>query len=140
MTSNKKGEKGVYEGLNSLAGEQFPKKCATCGRVYANIEEFLMQTQCLIRSHGLDESKDDANKRVYLYRNCACGTTLMEPFRDRRDFSPRGDMFRQKFDRILDMLAEAGLERDVARQELRKIFRGGKSNILKDYGIDVGDE
>ncbi|MFH0926649.1 MAG: oxidoreductase [bacterium] len=121
-----------YNGLSSLSDMAFPRRCSCCKKVYTTAEEFLSQTESIRGQSGLMESiNDDEKPIVELYRNCACGSTLMEFFGDRRDNSEKGQLRRQKFGQLLDMLKTVGIETGVARQELLKILHGKDSEFLK---------
>jgi hypothetical protein len=53
----------------------FPKKCSTCGRVFASFPEYIHGTEPL--GHGLEPYKDSVDVlHTMQYRNCRCGTTL----------------------------------------------------------------
>ena len=80
----------LFKGLQALAKSDFPKKCSTCGRTFNTAEEFIQQTE-LIRPEisGLKQSIDDEGLAIVeLFRNCPCGSTLMDAFNNRRDMSP----------------------------------------------------
>ena len=66
-----------------------------------------------------------------LFRNCACGSTLMEVCRDRRDTNEAGIRRRQRFGELIELLINEGIERDVARMELLKFMHGEESGIVK---------
>lgn len=80
---------------------KFPRKCNNCGQEYANEAEFLQQTQGL--GHGrspLKEAEDDDGEVIVeVFRNCVCGSTLMDEFKSRRDNSPEGQRRRQAWAR-----------------------------------------
>ncbi len=121
-----------FEGLNSLAESAFPKKCKTCGRMFETADQFLKETEDIRESvTGLKQSRDEKGATIVeAFRNCPCGSTLMDFFNDRRDQSKAGDARRNKFNDLLVFLVENGLEREVARNELLKVMRGEKSDIL----------
>lgn len=122
----------LFRGLRELAEAAFPKHCKSCGRKFATAAEFVAQTVPVKAGRsGLKKSvDDDGNNIVELYRNCVCGSTLMDFFSDRRDLSEAGLARRRKFGELLDHLIGKGLERQVARAELIKVLRGEKSDIL----------
>lgn len=122
----------LFNGLKELAETSFPKKCANCGRLFSSAEQFLLETQGISPSvTGLKQSEDDdGSKIVEVFRNCPCGSTLMEFFCDRRDFSDAGDKRRKKFDKLLDFLERNNFDRITARIELIKVMRGEKSEML----------
>jgi hypothetical protein len=126
----------IYNGLQALADRNFPRKCVSCGRVYATVEEFLSQTKGLAHSSGLKSATMESTTVIELYRNCPCGSTLLELFGDRRDSSEAGAERRERFGRLLEMLGlQFGLNREEARMELLKILRGQRSPLLEHLGI-----
>ena len=126
MSDEKEQINDLYVGLMSLIEGSFPKKCNNCNNVYKNVKEFLSQTESLQRYSGLKESSDDSKKILLLFRNCKCGSTLMECFQDRRDASGRGSLLREKFIQLLDELVTSGVELEVAEQVLKEKIRGKK--------------
>ena len=122
----------LYEGLQALAETSFPKKCNCCGKTYTTAEEFFAETQDIptAKSHLKAAKEEDGSIILEAFRNCSCGSTLMDAFSDRRDFSARGEKRREKFDFMLDFLAKQGIEKRVAQEELLKIMRGKKSILL----------
>lgn len=74
---------------------------------------------------GLKQSFDDNNVAIVeVYRNCLCGSTLMDFFSDRRDRSEPSLRRRQLFERLLPLLQEKGMERAAARDYLLQVVRG----------------
>ena len=123
----------LFKGLQALAESAFPKKCSTCGRTFNTAVEFIQQTE-LIRPEisGLKQSIDDEGLAIVeLFRNCPCGSTLMDAFNNRRDMSPQGEQRRKRFAELIDYLENHHqLDVDTARAELLKVMKGEKSNIL----------
>ncbi|MDZ5637032.1 MULTISPECIES: oxidoreductase [unclassified Janthinobacterium] len=115
-----------FEGLRALAEAAFPKHCACCGRVFATADEFIGQTQAMRQNvSGLKQSFDDNNVAIVeVYRNCLCGSTLMDFFSDRRSTSEASQERRQLFARLLPLLMEKGMERAAAREYLLHVVRG----------------
>ncbi|MBW9258478.1 MAG: hypothetical protein K1562_12765 [Candidatus Thiodiazotropha sp. (ex. Lucinisca nassula)] len=72
---------------------------------------------------------------VELYRNCVCGSTLMEFFSDRRDTSENGLRRRQLFDDLLMQLVEMDITAEEARKELKQFIATGESELLRKMGI-----
>jgi hypothetical protein len=131
-------ETAFYKGLQSLMSYAFPRRCARCGAEYQTVEEFLARTGTVRNLSGLRESRyEDGEPIVELFRNCVCGSTLMEVFRDRRDMSRQGRLRRRVFDRILETLIQKGMEREAARRELLKIMRGDESGLLRRKGLSI---
>jgi hypothetical protein len=124
---------GLYDGLQALANSAFPKKCNTCGRTFENAEEFVLETEKLRPSvSGLKQSMDDDGSMIVeLFRNCTCGSTLMDTFNDRRDLSSKGEKRRKRFAELQTFLVEKhDVDNIVARNELLKVMRGERSKIL----------
>jgi hypothetical protein len=124
-----------FKDLRALAESAFPKRCANCGRVYDTAEDFLAQTQHIAPDRsGLKSSTDDEGASIVeVFRNCVCGSTLMDFFSDRRDLTAAGLARRQRFGELLDFLVAQGLEHAIARSELLKVLRGQTSEILKKF-------
>ncbi len=126
----------LFAGLRALADSAFPKTCRNCGRVYRTADEFLEETQGLARGSGLKSGLTEEDQTVVmLFRNCSCGSTLMDQFENRRDDSPAGVHRRQAFGKILDLLRQRGLEASDARRELLKVVRGETSDLLTQLGV-----
>jgi hypothetical protein len=122
----------LVAGLKALAEASFPKRCANCGTVYEDVHDYVSRTVPIseVRS-GLKQSRDDDGQTIVeLFRNCACGSTLMDFFGDRRDLSEAGARRRQRFAELLTYLVGSGLDGVVARAELLKVMRGEASEIL----------
>lgn len=132
MDANRSKWDDLFAGLHVLVEATFPKRCQTCGREYANAAEFLAATQQVRPDHtGLKQSlDDDGHPIVDVFRNCACGSTLLESFYNRRDLSEAGVKRRERFDDFLAKLVAAGVETDVARAELRKLMRGEPNTVF----------
>lgn len=122
----------LLAGLRALAESSFPKRCGTCGKVYESVADYVTQTDNLASGRsGLKQSQDDDGQTIIeLFRNCSCGSTLMDFFSDRRDLSEAGEKRRRRFDELLAYLADRGLDRAVARAELLKVTHGQPSEIL----------
>nr|WP_320017426.1 hypothetical protein [uncultured Desulfobacter sp.] len=132
MNADTKLLQTIYRELQALSELSFPKRCATCGRSYQSLEDFISRTRSLRQSTGLKEGRDEGNNIVVeLFRNCICGSTLMNEFKNRRDMSRHGIQRRNKFEELLNRLAAAGYEREIARQELLNIMQGQGSKRLK---------
>jgi len=106
--------------LRALVEASFPKRCRNCGKVYPTAADFLEQT----RGTGLKQSLDDDDRTIVeVYRNCACGSTLMDFFSNRRDVSAAGDQRRALFDEWLTHLEQGGMSREEARVHARTLLR-----------------
>lgn len=95
----------VEESLKGLKALplKFPRKCHNCGQEYASEEDFLEKTQSIRagRSSLKESEDDDGQVIVEVYRNCVCGSTMMDEFHSRRDMSPQGIKRREEYDRLL---------------------------------------
>lgn len=128
----------LYTGLQFMRASAFPKKCPTCGKVYETADDFFIQTQSLRGKSGLKQSLDDDDKSlVELFRNCICGSTMMEECRDRRDTSEMGLRRRERFGQLLELLKNSGMDANIARQELLRVMRGENSEILHNLGVPL---
>jgi hypothetical protein len=125
----------LMQGLRALADTSFPKKCANCGREYQSVEEYILETEGLEK--GIKAVEDEGEHFLEMYRNCVCGSTLMDFFQDRRDLSERGLKRRAAFGKVLDALVERGFERDLVRQELLKLLRRQPTDFFKKNNIDL---
>lgn len=132
MTEKQDSSSFLYDGLRELAESTFPKRCSACGRVFETAADFVSETETVGRGgSGLKQSvDDDGNPIVELFRNCVCGSTLMGFFSDRRDLTERGLQRRKRFGELMDYLVAQGMDRDLAREELKKVVRGEKSEVL----------
>lgn len=117
----------LFDGLKALAEAAFPKRCRGCGRTYDNAEQFLTETQALRNGvSGLKQSVDDDDTAIVeVYRNCSCGSTLMDFFNNRRDASEAGLHRRALFDKVITHLASSkDMTRAAARVYLLGVMRG----------------
>ncbi len=131
-------ERQLFADLKVLSDSAFPKQCSTCGRVYDSPEDFFSQSSAPTFGSGLKGSRDEDDESIVeLFRNCECGSTLMDFFMDRRDGSPRGVKRRTVFGRLLDALENKGLPRNIARQELTGVMNGNPSKRLEALGIQL---
>jgi hypothetical protein len=124
-------DSGLFAGLQELSAGAFPKICPNCGRTYENLAQFLELTVPSGRMSGLKSALDDDDRPVVeLFRNCVCGSTLMDFCRSRRDESADGLRRRATFSRMLDRLVRRGVSRDAAHAELLKLTRGEHSELI----------
>lgn len=139
MMQGNKLLKELYSGLSFIMTASFPKRCANCGSVFETAADFLERTAAAGGSSGLKESSDeDERPLVEVFRNCTCGSTLMEVCADRRDTSPAGLARRERFGELMKMLEDSGIEGPVARLELLKVMRGEQSALLEGLGLEAG--
>ncbi|MFZ2161585.1 MAG: hypothetical protein WAW02_05155 [Sideroxyarcus sp.] len=122
----------IYTGLRQLADSAFPKRCKLCGREYQNSAEFLAATQPVrTNSSGLKQSHDDdGHEIVELFRNCVCGSTLLESYWNRRDLTDAGIMRRKRFQDMVGKLVATGCPAETAHSELLKFVRGQPNELL----------
>ncbi|MDA8141794.1 MAG: hypothetical protein M0036_24375 [Desulfobacteraceae bacterium] len=126
----------LFAGLQALADATFPKKCSVCGKSYESAVQFMKETQGLNQKSGLKSSRDDNDKSIVeMFRNCACGSTLMSTFADRRDTSTAGLRRRELFGQLLTMLTSKGVNPQLARAELLKFINGRHSPLLEKMGL-----
>lgn len=131
---------GIYKGLKAVSEDSFPRKCSCCGKSYSSVMDFVSRTDPVTNSNGFKQtSGDDEGSTVELFRNCACGSTLLESFHNRRDMSACGDKKRWAFTQLLDMLDAAGADIAAAREELRKIAHGEDAKIYIDIEANVDE-
>lgn len=132
MAPNNAFDPALVRGLKALVEITFPKKCACCGRSFADVTDFVAQTDAMPNgSQGLKQSLGDNDEVIVdLFRNCPCGSTLMDSFNDRRDSTTKGDTQRQRFNELMTYLQSCGLTSLVARHELLEVMHGRPSSIL----------
>lgn len=136
MSSEPKPPLDLFNGLKTLSDASFPKKCALCGEEYDTVEAYIQKTGDVAGKSGLKKGFDDDDKPIVeLFRNCICGSTLMDFFNDRRDITKEGLRRRKRFGQLMRMLIEKEIERAVARSELLKIIKGEHSPVLEKMGI-----
>ncbi|SFG78302.1 hypothetical protein SAMN05518865_11883 [Duganella sp. CF458] len=124
-------ERLFFEGLQALAAAAFPKHCSNCGRVFATAQDFMQQTDSVRKNiTGLKQSFDDDSVAIVeAYRNCLCGSTLMDFFSDRRDISEAGARRRELFEKLLPHLQEKGMTLVTARDHLLALLRGQEKSV-----------
>ncbi|MFT6731877.1 MAG: hypothetical protein ACJAS9_000050 [Polaribacter sp.] len=83
-------KQSLFDDHIALEHSSFPKKCKTCGKVYESVDEFTENTKLINGNSGLKSSEgDDGETILELFRNCKCGSTLLDFFADRKDMSVR---------------------------------------------------
>lgn len=137
MAKDSERSQELFKGLKALSDASFPKRCAFCGREYATVEAYVQETEDVAGQSGLKKAYDDDKPIVELFRNCVCGSTLMDCFNDRRDISERGLRRRKLFGKLMEILTSKGMAENVARDELLKFLRGGRSTTLEKLGINT---
>lgn len=123
----------LFGSLRALQESTFPKVCRNCGCEYADARQFLAATQQVRADHtGLKSSQEeDGSFVVDVFRNCACGSTLLESFHDRRDLSEAGIKRRARFGELLDKLVADGVPEEKVRTELFKLMRGQPHELIQ---------
>ena len=123
----------IYAGLRQLADSAFPKRCAACGREYRSSAEFLAATKPVrTNASGLKQTHDDDGQAIVeLFRNCVCGSTLLESYWNRRDLSDAGIMRRKRFQDMVGKLVATGCPAKIAHNELLKFVRGQPNNLMR---------
>lgn len=140
MEKEMKGNSELFKNLKALSDASFPKKCAMCGQVYASVKEYVEKTRDVSGQSGLKKGYDDDERPIVeLFRNCVCGSTLMDCFSDRRDVSESGLKRRKLFGKLIAMLEDIGLEAGLARKELLKVMRGESSAVLEKLGVNTSN-
>lgn len=130
--------KDILKGLRALSESAFPKYCSFCGKRFDSVEAFIRETELASGVSGLKEGLDDDDGTIVeLFRNCPCGSTLMDFFSDRRDTSEIGTKRREHFGTLMAMLISRGVHESVARSELLKILKGQSSLLLKEMGFKI---
>lgn len=121
-----------FEGLKALLDSAFPKTCSNCGYVYLSAEQFFIETQDMPRGRSSLRAaiEDDGLILVEAFRNCRCGSTLMDEFGCRRDNSDKGQQRRLAFDNMLKLLQAHNIPTDNGRAEIIN-FMNGRPNKLK---------
>ena len=132
MTSSNGFDPVLIHGLKALAETTFPKRCRCCGRSFTDVADYVAQTHAMPNgAQGLKQSLgDDGEVIVDLFRNCPCGSTLMDSFSDRRDTTQKGEARRQRFNELMAYLQSRSLSASVARHELLEVMHGKPSEIL----------
>lgn len=122
-------ERMFYVGLKALAASAFPKHCRNCGRIYHTADQFISESRALRAGvTGLKQSFDDNDMTIVeVYRNCLCGSTLMDIFTDRRDSSEQGHQRRELFNTARSYLMGRGMSPEEARLCLLRLLRGEAS-------------
>jgi len=136
LTKPEESARDCYQDLKEMVPTAFPKKCPKCGRVYPDRQAFLTET-IPVKDVASQEksglfSMDGIGSvaAVGVFRNCACKTTLLADFHDRRDTSEEGNQLRARFNSLLQQLCEQGIDKNEARRELRNALRGYNSDNL----------
>lgn len=118
-----------YRGLEAYYADSFPKRCASCGHVFETAASFIAETEAVRGNSGLRQGLDELGQVVELFRNCACGSTLMDVFADRRAPTDASRARRRHFEELQVLLENSGLSTAEARLELRRFFGGQESRI-----------
>lgn len=137
MSNDKYAEEEWHTGLRALDNSSFPKKCGNCGKVFETAEQYFTETADIRNQTGLRRYvADDTSVVVELFRNCPCGSTLMDNFADRRDEATAGNARRKRFSKMKQSLIDSGLDADTAHQQVLKLFRKEQREIDKKLELD----
>ena len=106
----------------------FPKICGNCMKIYHSDIHFLQETTpapSISSFIKIVSGSEETTNGVYLevFRNCSCGSTLMELFHCRRDLSEKGIRKRSIFEVLLNTLKKNGYENDKARELILEFMR-----------------
>lgn len=128
----------AFEGLQALLQSAFPKRCPNCGRVFSGPEQFFRETGDMPGGRSsLKSFVDDRGAAVVeVFRNCHCGSTLMDEFSCRRDMSAQGNRSREQFQRLLQTLIAQGIAAETARGEILKFMLGAPNRLREWLGDD----
>lgn len=123
----------LMQGLKELSASAFPKRCKTCGRRFETAADYVRETERINPERsGLKQSTDDDGSHIVeMFRNCPCGSTLMDVFADRRNSTATGLARRARFGALLRYLETRGIAAQLARSELLKALRGEPSEVLR---------
>ena len=120
----------LQKGLITLIGTAFPRRCATCGRVYKSLDEFMSHAQPVKDAYSLKAISDDNNPAMELNRRCECGSAMLELVQERRSLTPEGRKRRKIFGELMGNLQKLGWSEGDARAALLKTLNGEKSERL----------
>jgi hypothetical protein len=113
----------TYSGLIPRPDESFPRTCPGCQRSFGDLDDFVARTAPIARTTGLMTRDDPAEGSiVLLMRNCACGTPLAVRCGDRRAGTEKGAFRRRRFETMVALLVDAGVQPGTAREELRRML------------------
>lgn len=113
----------ILQGLSELADSPFPKECASCGKLYDSLDQFLNETQA-------GEEQNDQSGSVLISRLCQCQQPISVQFEDRRAKGELATKRRELFQHLLDVLTENGMPQGMAKAEIIKVMRGERSSLL----------
>lgn len=121
-------------GLMSLGEYGFPKACPACGKVYHSLSELLRQNEVGLKSSGvIQDQAEERQPLVGFHSRCQCGAKIAGLFKDRRDQSPEGLMWRETFGELLEAFKAVGVPTEQARQELLQALRGKDLETLRKF-------
>ncbi|OQW78627.1 MAG: hypothetical protein BVN35_02915 [Proteobacteria bacterium ST_bin11] len=127
-----------FDGLRALLDSTFPKTCGSCGYVYISAEQFFIETQDMPRGRSSLRSaiEDDGLILVEVFRNCRCGSTLMDEFGCRRNQSENGLKQRLAFETMLRALQARNISKDAARLEIVRFLQGQPNTLVAILNIE----
>ena len=105
--------------LEELYQEYFPKQCGNCRKIYETREQYLTATLQLEE----ESTVLDYDNKVFEYRNCTCGSTMLVMMDNRRDETHWGEMRRGIFNDCLELICiETKIKQDKVVPVLREVF------------------
>ena len=111
MSNDEYPEEEWHTGLRALDSASFPKKCGNCGRVFETALQYFRETADVNNETGLKRLvAEDTTVIVEAFRNCPCGSTLLDNFTDRRDDSPAGDARRTGVEQMKQSMRDSRVE------------------------------
>lgn len=118
----------LFEGLQALHANAFPKTCACCGMVFTDQAHYIAGTVPVAADKSGFKSMldDDEHDVLGWFRNCKCGSTLLTYHLDRRDMSAQGLKRREKFAALQQRLLAVGWTAEEARQALLAVVQRGE--------------
>jgi hypothetical protein len=125
-------DRDLYADLRALVASTFPKRCRNCGHEYATAADFVAATEPVGDGRsGLKQTVDDDGATIVeLFRNCQCGSTLMDTFDNRRGNSPAASLQRQRVEELIRHLVARGIESARARAEVLAALHGQPNELL----------
>jgi hypothetical protein len=128
-----------FAGLKALADSAFPKQCKNCGKMFVTANQFIAETKAIRQGMtGLKQGVDDDDVPVVeVYRNCTCGSTLMDFFSDRRNVTEEGKKRRALFNQLMSHLQKKGISYTDGRACLLRLLHGNASDADRELFKDA---
>jgi len=107
-----------------------PNVCPKCGAKYRNSDDFFAKTEEV--SSVIRKTESEKPIKINLECRCSICSYLFKINSDKgRDTSKEGVYVRSKFGEILEMLISEGMDREVAKNEVLKLFDEQKRTSKK---------